>query len=304
MLLLPLFALQDYVEGVARSFNWAGLAIAPPYILRQAFIAAATIGSIMLGAPAQAWVAVACTFAAVGVALLVQVVLLLRRMRRVLPSGPRSYRVREWAAASLPLAAVDLAVLGFNFADVILLGLFLPPETVAVYFAATRILQFVVFASFAASSVTAPRIAEAKARGDVAALHGLVVRTARLTSAATMLIGVAVLLAAPLLLRMFGPGFEASYWPLAVLVAGMMAYSLFGPAEDVLNMLGGERVSAAVAGSALAVAVLLNLVLIPFYGILGAAIAMAVANVLRGAGLAHMAWLRFGLTTHVLARAG
>jgi O-antigen/teichoic acid export membrane protein len=37
---LPLFAVQDYVEGVARSFTWIGLAIAPLYLLRQGLIAA------------------------------------------------------------------------------------------------------------------------------------------------------------------------------------------------------------------------------------------------------------------------
>lgn len=303
VVILPLFALQDYVEAVARSFNWAGLAIAPPYILRQGVIGAAMIASISLGAPAEAWVAVACSFAAIAVALLVQVTVLLRRLRRELSPGPRRYRFREWATASLPLAAVDLALTGFNFIDVILMGFFLPPEAIAVYFAATRILQFVVFASYAASAATAPRFAEAKARGDLASLRALVVRTARLTSAATLVIGMGVLLVAPILLRFFGPGFDASYGPLVVLVVGVLAYSLFGPAEDILNMLGGERLSAAVALSALAVAVLLNLLLIPFYGVMGAAVAMAVANALRGAGLALMARARFGLTTHILARA-
>lgn len=304
MLLLPLLALQDYVEAVARSFNWPALAIAPPYILRHGFIGAALVASILLGAPAQAWVAIACTLAALVFALLIQVTILLRRMRRVLPAAPRNYRMREWISASLPLAAVDLALTGFNFVDVILMSFFLPPEAVAVYFAATRILQFVVFASYAATAATAPRFAEAKARGDLDSLRALVVRTARLTSAATILIGAVVLLAAPLLLRLFGPGFDASFAPLAVLVMGVVAYSFFGPAEDVLNMLGGERLSAAVALTALMVAVLLNLLLIPAYGIMGAAIAMAVAYGVRGAGLSIMARARLGIATHVLARAG
>ncbi len=303
MLVLPLLALQDYAEGVARSFNWAVLAIAPPYILRHGFIGAALVASVLLGAPAQAWVAVACTFAALVFGLLIQVTLLLRRIRRVLPAASRNYRVREWAVASLPLAAVDLTLMGFNFVDVILLGFFLPPETVAVYFAATRILQFVVFASYAASAATAPRFTEAKARGDLASLRALVVRTARLTSAAPVPIGAAVLLIAPVLLRLFGPGFEASFAPLAVLVMGVMAYSLFGPAEDVLNMLGGERLSAAVALTALTVAVVLNLLLIPRYGVMGAAIAMAAAYGLRGAGLAVTARTRLGIATHIFARA-
>ena len=113
-----------------------------------------------------------------------------------------------------------------------------------------------------------------------------------------------MLVAAPLLLHLFGPGFAASLAPLAVLVAGVIIYSAFGPAEDLLNMLGGERLSAAVALAALALAIGLNLLLIPRYGIMGAATAMAVAFALRGAGLAVVARARLGIATHILARAG
>jgi len=48
LLVLPLFALQDYAEGVARSFNWVSLAIAPPYILRQGLLAASVAGATAL----------------------------------------------------------------------------------------------------------------------------------------------------------------------------------------------------------------------------------------------------------------
>ena len=92
--LVPLFALQDYVETVARSFNWAALAIAPTYILRNALIGTALVGSILLGAPAEAWVAVLCTLSALALGLVVQVTLVLRRMRRALPAAPRRYRPR------------------------------------------------------------------------------------------------------------------------------------------------------------------------------------------------------------------
>jgi O-antigen/teichoic acid export membrane protein len=299
---LPLLSLQDYVEGVARSFKWTGLAIAPPYILRQGGIAASMIACVVIGAPAEAWVAVACTLAAALMTLLIQISLLVYRIRGTLPAAPRAYRVREWAIASLPLAMYDLTLTGFNFVDVLLMGFFLPPEEVAIYFAATRILQFAVFASYSASAATAARFAETKASGDHASLRALVVRTARLTSGATVLIGAAVFLTAPLLLRMFGPGFEASLSPLSVLLVGIVVYSLFGPAEDVLNMLGGERLCAVMALAALSVAVILNVVLIPRYGIMGAAFAMATANIVRGAGLSFVARTRLGIPTHVLAR--
>ncbi|RZK82819.1 MAG: lipopolysaccharide biosynthesis protein, partial [Methylobacterium sp.] len=47
-LVLPLFALQDYLEGLARSQNWAVLAIAPPYLLRQTVMMVAMVAAILL----------------------------------------------------------------------------------------------------------------------------------------------------------------------------------------------------------------------------------------------------------------
>jgi O-antigen/teichoic acid export membrane protein len=303
LLVVPVLALQDYVEAIARSFNWVGLAIAPPYILRQSLIGTALIASMIMGAPAQAWVAIACTLVASTISVAVQTAVLLRRLRQVVPHGRKSYRLRDWGAASAPLAVVDLTLTGFNFIDVLLLAFLLPPEAVGVYFAATRILQFVVFVSYAASAATAARFAEAKAHGDLAHLRALVLRTARLGSAGTFVVGAGVLLASPILLRFFGPGFDASFGALAILVAGMVVYSTCGPAEDVLNMLGGERLCATIALAALLVAVLLILMLVPAFGIIGAALAMASANVLRGAALALAARWRLGISTHVLARA-
>lgn len=300
---LPLFAVQDYVEGVARSFSWTGLAIAPLYILRQGLIVAAMAGAVLLlGAAPEPLVALACTLAATAIALAVQGAVLVRRLRRALPDGPRAYRWRAWVSASLPIAFVDLTGSGFNFVDVVLLGFFLPPEAVAVYFAATRILQFVVFVQYAATAATAQRFAEARAHGDDATVGALVVRTARLASLATLAVGAAVLVTAPLLLALFGPGFGASVSVLAILIGGVVLQSAFGPAEDLLNMLGGERLCALVSVGFLALAVGLNLALIPAFGVMGAAVAMALSNVGRGFALSIAARMRLGLATHVLAR--
>jgi O-antigen/teichoic acid export membrane protein len=52
---VPIFALQDFLEGVARSFNWTVLAIAPPFILRQGLIAIAMLLALAWGAPAEPW---------------------------------------------------------------------------------------------------------------------------------------------------------------------------------------------------------------------------------------------------------
>jgi O-antigen/teichoic acid export membrane protein len=304
LVVVPLFSMQDYLEGVARSFGWTALAIAPIYLLRQGLIAAAMLAAAASGAPADPWTAVAATLAAVVVSLLVQGAILARRIRRELPPGPVRHRLREWAGASLPMAGTDLATLALAYVDVLLVGLFLPAEDVAVYFAATRLLQFVVFAPYAASAASAQRFADAQARGDRTLLGALVHRTARLTALLTMVAGAGVALAAPELLSLFGPGFATSLPVLAILIAGVLAQGLCGPAEDVLTMLGAERTCALLSAACLVPAVALNLVLIPRYGVGGAAVAMAATGFLRAACLAAAAELRLGVRTHVFGGPG
>ncbi|MBY0259534.1 MAG: lipopolysaccharide biosynthesis protein [Methylobacterium sp.] len=298
-LVLPLFALQDYCEGIARSQNWAVLAIAPPYLLRQGLIMAAMLLAVGLGAPAEARIAVLCTLVATGIAVGVQVGSLMLRLRRSLPAGPRRYAWRRWFRACLPIAAGDLASAGFNVVDVVVLSLLAPPATVGLYFAATRIQQFVVFVHFAATAATAQRFTAAHAAGDRAGLATLVRMQARLALAATILVGAAVLAAAPLLLGLFGPEFRASLPILAVLVAGSVAAGLFGPGEDLLNMLGGERLAALVTVGMLALAGGLCLVLVPILGVSGAALAMALATTLRAGAMALAARAVHGLSTPV-----
>ncbi|MCJ2033986.1 polysaccharide biosynthesis C-terminal domain-containing protein [Methylobacterium sp. J-068] len=298
-LVLPLFALQDYCEGIARSQNWPVLAIAPPYLLRQGLIMAAMLIAIGLGAPAEARIAVLCTLVATGLAVAVQAGLLVMRLRASIAAGPRHYAWRRWFRACLPIAASDLASAGFNFVDVVVLSLLASPATVGLYFAATRIQQFVVFVHFAATAATAQRFTAAHAAGDRRGLATLVRMQARLTLAATILIGAAVLAAAPLLLRLFGPEFHDSLPILAVLVAGSIVASAFGPGEDLLNMLGGERLAAFITVGMLVLAAGLCFALIPILGVLGAALAMALATVARAIAMALAAKSVHGLTTPV-----
>lgn len=301
LLVLPLFALQDYVEGVARAFGWTALAIAPPYLLRQGLVAVAMVAAVYAGAPADPWVAVACTLAATAFALAVQATLVLARLRKVLPKGDRAYDRPAWIKATLPIALVDLNNLLLSYVDVLLLSFFFKPEVVALYFAATRLLQFVVFVQYAATAATAPRFAEIHAKGDSETLRSLATRTARWTLITASLTGAALVLASPYLLAMFGAGFSESVPILMVLVAGAVFLSACGPCEDLLIMVGQERVGAAVAVAALMVAAALNLALIPFYGAMGAAVATAATTALRGLTLCFMVHRRLGFAPHALS---
>jgi len=296
---MPLFALQDYLEGVARSQNWVGLAIAPPYLLRQSLMMVCMVGAVLLGAPPRAEVAMACMLIAAAIATALQAGLLLARLRANLPPGPQRYQWRTWLGTSLPIAGIDLANAGFTFVDVIVLGALVSPAELGLYFAATRIQQFVVFVHFAASAATLQRYSAAHARADRPLLADLVRRQGRLTAGATALVGCGIVALSPVLLAMFGPGLGSSVPILAVLVAGSVAASLFGPGEDLLTMLGGERLCAGITAFMLIVAGALCWALIPPFGTLGAALAVALATIMRAGLLARTAGRLHGLPTPI-----
>jgi O-antigen/teichoic acid export membrane protein len=301
LMVLPVFTLQDYLEGLARSFNWMTLALGPPFMIRPLLIVLGMITATLLGAPPAAWVATASTLVAASVATAIQAGQLIPRIRAELGRGARGYRPREWLWATLPIAYGNVALMVLGFIDVLVLGFFVPAADVGIYFAATRIVQFVNFVRYAATAATAQRFSEICAEGEHKTMRALVRRAALLTSLASTAFGVGLLLGAPLLLALFGPGFRASYDVLALLVVGTVVQAAFGPAEDLLNMLGYAGTCAAISFWGLLAAVLLCLVLIPLFGILGASIAMALALSLRAAALSIAVSRNLGFATHVFA---
>ena len=296
LLAVPLFALQDYVENIARSFNWTILAIAPPYIIRHGLIASGVIGSYMMGLPMSATLAVAVTFCAALISLLVQTGFVWWRLKNLIPSAPRKTRTREWVRTSLPLIFVDGTVILFSNADILILSLFVEPATIALYFAASRILQLVAFVQYAATAATAQQFSALNALNDIKALSSL----ARSTTRFTFIISLGAVLItyplAPFLLSLFGEGFGEAMPVLTILMVGLMVQAFAGPGEDLLKMLGHERACAASSVIALVLNVTLNFALIPMFGTIGAAVATVLALSFQSLTLAWLVRHHLGLS--------
>lgn len=271
----PLFALQDYVENIARSFNWMILAIAPPFVIRHGLIGMGVLGAYMAGIELSAAMAVGITLGAVLISLTLQAGLVFWRIRKIVPAAPRKTDLRVWMKTALPLVFVDGTLLLFSNADILILSLFVSPAEIALYFAASRILQLVAFVQYAAAAATTQQFSALNATGDHDALEQLARTTTRLTFLAAVGAAGFIYLLAPYLLELFGDGFVDAMPILAVLMVGLIVQAFSGPAESVLNMSGHERVTAITYTAALALNIALNLALIPWLGAIGAAIATA-----------------------------
>lgn len=295
IVMLPMIALSDTLQGIARANAWAVAALAPAYVVRPTLLLVFMGGLLLAGFAPDAQTSLIAAIAATYVTALYQILSVTGPAGRAAGRGPRVMDMRVWLAVSLPIFLIE----GFTFlltnADVLVVGFYMEPHDVAVYYATVKTLALVHFVYFAVKTGAAQRYAQLMHAGDSNKLADFARETVAWTFWPSVAMGVFVLVAGWPLLFLFGSEFTAGYPLLFVLVAGVVARASVGPAESLLTMSGQQNICAGVYALTLAVNLVCNAVLIPQIGLWGAAIATAVAMMFEAIALALVVWFKLGL---------
>ncbi len=194
--------------------------------------------------------------------------------------GERGFkRGKEMRRFSLPIWFSRLFTTIMSQGDRLLIGAFSNVAQVGLYHAAYRLAAFQSIAMNSFVPMFSTAIAEAHAREDretIIYYYRLVVRWAMLV---TMPLCLLCLVFGRKLLHVFGAEFEAALPVLLIITLASFIDAGVGPAGQFLQMIGRERAASALVISAALVTVGLNVLLIPRYGAVGAAMG-------TGAGIA------------------
>jgi O-antigen/teichoic acid export membrane protein len=202
-------------------------------------------------------------------------------LRGRIAAGNRHYEVKSWLGTSLPIFVVESFYLLLTYVDILALEHLGSPQDVAIYFAGARLLSIVAFVYYAIAGTTTHKFTQYHVAGDNDRLRQFFKRTVRWTFWPSLVIcGVILALGNPLLL-LFGAGFDDGYSAMVILAFGMMARAAVGPAERLMNMLGDRKPCAAIYALAFAVNLALCFILIPRFGIDGAAAATSSAMIVE-----------------------
>ncbi|MES2119077.1 MAG: oligosaccharide flippase family protein [Pseudomonadota bacterium] len=185
---------------------------------------------------------------------------------------------RRWFALSVPMLLIASMQELMNQMEVILLGHLATATDAGLFAAAWRLASLTPFALAALTGIAGPQIASSYHRGaldELSSLSRLIARIGLLIAigAAALL----VLFGRPLL-GLFGPGFDTAYPVLVALTIGGLVNAFTGVVAYMMTLTGRERPALAIFAGALAISVLFNLLLIPRFGALGAAIASSSAT--------------------------
>lgn len=198
----------------------------------------------------------------------------------------------RFSAARGATACVEIVL---EWVDVVIVGVFASPAEAGVYAVVTRCARAGEVVQQAARIAVGPAISAASARGDhalVGRLYGVV--TAAMVWAAWPFYAVLAVFAEPVL-GIFGDGFDSGAPSLRVLAAAMAVATAAGAVQSVLLMAGRSSWQLADKTGALALDVVLLLVLVPHWGIEGAAIAWAVTIVVDTAVVGYQVQVLMGV---------
>lgn len=201
---------------------------------------------------------------------------------------------------TVPRAFGQIAQVGIQRIDIVLVALWLGPSEAAVYAAASRFLVFGQLAANAIGTAVQPRISTLSARGEMRPLQDLYRTSTAWVLFATWPLYFTFLVHAELLMTLFGPEYVSGAVVLQILSAAMLVATACGAVDAVLLMAGRSALTMINAWVALVVNVGLNILLIPQLGIVGAALAWAAAILANN--VVPLVQVRVALKVHPFGR--
>jgi len=197
-----------------------------------------------------------------------------RAARRALPRLPLGELLR-FALSSLLHGILALLLIR---ADTVLIRNLSTDAQTGLYAAATQWSEFVSFLPLAVQALMLQSAAPLWAAGEAASIARLLGTALRYVAiGAGGLLLIAFVFAAPILRLYFGPEFAAAAPALRILVPGMFFFSLARVMWPVLQAVGQTRGLVVVMAGAVVVNVSLDVLLIPAWGSVGAAVASSLA---------------------------
>ena len=303
-LLIPLASLENVALAGTRGLgtmrpNMVVALVARP-VLQLVLVATALALGYRVGAVGFGWAVVFLPTAAVALWWLRRLSAPLRR-GAVAPDGPPPRIWREFWGFSSPRALTSILQIAMQRLDIVLVGALAGAGAAAVYTAATRFVVVGQTLGTALGNASDPRIAEGMAHHDLTAVSRIYQTSTAWLVTLTWPMFLMLIVFRESMLTIFGAGYTSAQSTLVVLSLAMLLSTLFGTVDSIILMAGHSSWNLLNALLAAGVMFGLDVVLIPTWGVFGAAVGWASGIVVRN--VVALAQARFALQLHPFGRA-
>jgi O-antigen/teichoic acid export membrane protein len=180
-----------------------------------------------------------------------------------------------WRTA-FPLGVVEVVQVSLNSIPVLVLGVFASAADVGAFSVANRISMLIWVVIISIGTIAAPSFAALHRRGEWDALRTLNRRVRAVVALCGIPVIAAMMIFPAQVLHLIGPGFESAATALVIMGVGQLVNCLLPCQDIVLAMTGHGGVLRWLNTAQLATCCLLGAVLIPLFGMTGAAVLTAI----------------------------
>ncbi len=209
------------------------------------------------------------------------------------------YESREWLSSALPLILLGGMSTINAQADILMLGALKGPEAAGLYHVATRGANLITFVLLAVNAPLGPVIAQLYAIEKRERLQRIITQSSRVVFLVSLPIAIVFIFAGHWYLHLFGQDFYEARTALVILSTAQLFNIAAGPVQLILIMTGNEGIAAKGMIVSTLINVFLNTLLIPYFGIEGAAVATGTSILIWNVLLIWQIWKRTGVHSTV-----
>ncbi len=199
----------------------------------------------------------------------------------------------EFWRFSLPRSLASVFEILLQWLDVLLVGTFAGASSAAVYAIVSRYIFLGMFPAGAVAFAIAPQASSLLHQNR----HSDAVSLYRASTCWIMILGFPIMLSlaaySPLFLSLFGRHYQMGATALTILALAMLVALGTGANAIMLLMAGGSAANLIISAASLSLNVIGNVLLIPRFGLTGAAISWAVAIMITNGSTGIVLWARF-----------
>jgi len=286
--LIPVIAEMKRVMGALAGFKRVAQGLLPDGLVRPILLLAAGTAGLAFADWNESEL-LAAYLGAAAIAAGIGIMLADRAQTSAIRDAAPEIHARDWWRAVGPLTVFSAAGAIKTYADILMLGALSDTESVAHYRIAVQIAGLALMGQMVVSGVLSPWIAALYARGDSAGVQRIAVLGSRLAfAAAAAFTMILVLLGENSFSALLGADYSIVYGLTVWLALGQAGTAFFGGTVLMLNMTRRQNASMRYAVTTAIANIMLNALLIPLLGVIGAVIATIITNLAMQA----LAWNR------------
>ena len=178
---------------------------------------------------------------------------------------------------AFPMMLSGVVIVFLGWIDTFFLGIYETDSTIGIYNVALKIAMLTSFSLQAINSILAPKIAKHHKQSNERELKKIIKFATNINFIITLIVVLLIFLFHEFLLGLFGQEFLAGAVILLILCVGQLINSLSGSVGLIFQMTGHQKIHQNIVLVALGINIILNSILTPKYGAVGAAIATVIS---------------------------